>query len=98
MERSFARSKRFGYKRARWRRRWRVRIQEYLTAAIQNITVLVRYGKEQGAAAQARLAQPMPNRPLFIAHLLRLMQFAGQSLHRLTMTPLEYSDLGLERR
>jgi len=98
MERSFARSKRFGYKRARWRRRWRVQIQAYLTAAIQNIMVLVRYAKDQGAAAEARLAQPRSKRPLFIAHLLRLMQLAGQSLHRLTMTPLENSDLGLELR
>ncbi|MCP3942578.1 MAG: transposase [Desulfobacteraceae bacterium] len=42
MERSFARSIRYGYKRARWRRLWRVKIQEYMTAAVQNIMVLVR--------------------------------------------------------
>lgn len=46
MERSFARAVRLGFKRARWRRLWRVQIQEYLTAAIQNILVLVRYFKE----------------------------------------------------
>ena len=46
MERSFARAVRFGFKRARWRRLWRVRIQEYLTAAIQNIMILVHYVKE----------------------------------------------------
>jgi hypothetical protein len=50
MERSFARSVRFGFKRARWRRLWRVRIQEYLTAAIQNIMILVRNVKEPGTA------------------------------------------------
>jgi IS5 family transposase len=50
MERSFARAVRFGFKRARWRRLWRVRIQEYLTAAIQNIMILVRYVKEPGKA------------------------------------------------
>ncbi|MGB7291691.1 MAG: transposase [Thermodesulfobacteriota bacterium] len=44
MERSFARSVRYGFGRARWRRLWRVRIQEYLTAAIQNIQILMRYG------------------------------------------------------
>jgi len=44
MERSFARSKRYGYDRARWRGLWRMRIQEYLTCAIQNIQVLVKYG------------------------------------------------------
>jgi transposase len=50
MERSFARAVRFGFKRARWRRLWRVRIQEYLTAAIQNIMILVQYVKEPGSA------------------------------------------------
>ena len=32
--------------RARWRRLWRVKIQEYLIAAIQNIEVLLRYGEQ----------------------------------------------------
>jgi transposase len=50
MERSFARAVRYGFKRARWRWLWRVRIQEYLTAAIQNIMILVRYVKEPGTA------------------------------------------------
>jgi transposase len=40
-ERSFARSTRYGYKRARWRGLWRVRIQDFLVAAIQNIIVLI---------------------------------------------------------
>src|SRR4030065_1294127 len=44
MERSFARSVRYGFGRARWRGLWRVRIQEYLTAAIQNIQILMKYG------------------------------------------------------
>ena len=44
MERSFARACRFGFDHARWRGLWRVRIQEYLTATIQNIQVLMRYG------------------------------------------------------
>jgi transposase len=40
-ERSFARSTRYGYKRARWRRLWRVRVQDFLIATVQNILVLV---------------------------------------------------------
>jgi len=44
MGRSFARASRFGFDQARWRGLWRVRIQEYLTATIQNIDVLIRYG------------------------------------------------------
>lgn len=41
LERSFARSTRYGFKRARWRNLWRMEIQDYLIAAIQNITVLI---------------------------------------------------------
>lgn len=52
MERSFARGKRYGYDRARWRGLWRVLIQEYLTCAIQNIQVLVKHGYQP----QPRLA------------------------------------------
>ena len=42
-ERSFAQSKRYGYKRARWRRLWRMEIQDYLIAAVQNIMVLANH-------------------------------------------------------
>jgi hypothetical protein len=44
MERSYARGTWYGFDRARWRGLWRVEIQEYLIAAIQNIQVLLRYG------------------------------------------------------
>jgi transposase len=57
MERSFARSVPLGFKRARWRRLWRVQIQEYLTAAIQNIMVLVRHVKEPGTAISWAIKQ-----------------------------------------
>ncbi len=43
MERSFARSTRYGFDRARWRGLWRMRIQEYLTCTIQNIQVLIKH-------------------------------------------------------
>jgi transposase len=46
MERSFARGTWYGFDRARWRGLWRVQIQEYLVAAIQNIEVLLRYGEQ----------------------------------------------------
>jgi len=46
MERSYARSTRFGFDRARWRGVWKVAIQEYLIAAIQNIQILIRYAKQ----------------------------------------------------
>jgi len=53
MERSFARGKRYGYDRARWRGLWRVQIQELLTCAVQNIQVLIaRTGPRSAVHAQ----------------------------------------------
>lgn len=43
MERSYARSTRYGFDRARWRGLWKVAIQEYLICAIQNIGTLIQY-------------------------------------------------------
>jgi len=54
MERSFARAKRYGYDRARWRGLWRVRIQEYLIASIQNIQILLKHGTDPRIAVAVR--------------------------------------------
>jgi transposase len=43
MERSFARSTRYDFDHARWRGLWKMKIQEYLTCAIQNIQTLIRH-------------------------------------------------------
>jgi transposase len=45
MERSYARSTRYGFDRARWRGVRMVAIQEYLICTIQNIETLIRYTK-----------------------------------------------------
>jgi len=60
MERSFARAVRYGFKRARWRRLWRVQIQEYLTAAVQNLMTLLRHVKERGTTCGVRLPEAAP--------------------------------------
>jgi transposase len=45
VERSFAdAANNHGFKRARWRRLWRVQIQDYLIAAIQNIRIMMKRG------------------------------------------------------
>lgn len=54
MERSFARGTRYGIKRARWRGLWRVEIQEYLMAAVQNLLVLAGPRPKQAGAAERR--------------------------------------------
>ncbi len=80
MERSFARGTRYGYKRARWRRLWRVQIQEYVTAAIQNMMVLVSNIKEQSRAAQAKAVQRRPERPSVTTTFAMNQAFAGTSI------------------
>ncbi len=56
MEGSFAdAANNHGFKRSRWRRLWRQRIQDYLIAAIQNIRIWLRHGPEH-----TRGVVPMP--------------------------------------
>jgi transposase len=56
-ERSFARSTRYGYKRARWRGLWRVTIHDFLIAAIQNIMVLIKASKENISKSNSQIGQ-----------------------------------------
>lgn len=62
MERSYARSTRYGFDRARWRGLWTVAIQEYLICTIHNIETLIR-----------RATKPV-NRILCLAPLSALKQ------------------------
>ena len=57
MERSFARGTWYGFDRARWRRLWRVQIQQYLIAAVQNIEVLLRLGEHPKKGLLVRVNQ-----------------------------------------
>jgi hypothetical protein len=57
MERSFARGTWYSFDRARWRRLWRVEIQEYLIAAIQNTEVLLRYGERPKKSLSIKINQ-----------------------------------------
>lgn len=84
VERSFGDAKnRHNFKRARWRGLWRVAIQGYLIAAIQNIRILIRHlttrRKKVGAAtvgADARTEQAVAMGLLF-GILLFLRKMAG---------------------
>ncbi len=62
MERSFAQASRYGFDRARWRRLWRVQIQEYLVAAVQNIRILATHFKDQRKSKAMRVAVPHTSR------------------------------------
>lgn len=56
MERSFAHGTRFGLKRARWRGQWRVQIQDYLIAIVQNIELLIAHAWPKPRAVLAASA------------------------------------------
>ena len=68
MERSFAQATRYGFKRARWRNLWRVQIQEYLTASIQNILILIHHVKEQRPVGAIRNQEVNPKK--LLTHLV----------------------------
>lgn len=62
MEIFFDRATRYGLQHARWCRLWRVKIEEYLTATIQDLMVLLRNIKEASAALSLRAnRRPMDN-------------------------------------
>lgn len=50
-ERSYAHSTRYGFKRARWRGMWRMQIQDYLIAIVQNMKTLIRETERRAANA-----------------------------------------------
>ena len=50
-ERSFAHAGRYGYKRGRWRRLWRMEIQDFLIATIQNSQILIKHMKPKVESA-----------------------------------------------
>jgi transposase len=78
-ERSFANAKRYGYKRARWRRLWRMQIQDFLIAAIQNITVLIAQPKNKISKSNVQIEK--------IGNYLR-EQWQGYALENLLMKAL----------
>ncbi len=86
MERSFARSKRYGFDEARWRGLSRMQIQDYLICAIQNIQTLVRQPGQPRKCAAAR-ALPAERSftqalsPLMILHFA-LSGYGGYSFQR----------------
>ena len=47
-----------GFKRARWRRLWRQRIQDYLIATIQNVRILLKHSPSPLRAAASAAATP----------------------------------------
>jgi len=95
MERSFARAERYGFKRARWRRLWRVQIQEYLTATIQNIKTLVKEVSKPRTAVAARVAARNSSKRIKRSHYsLRLISDEALSSVKLFLTRIRENIFG----
>ncbi len=77
MERSFARSLRYGYKKARWRRLWKVYIQELLVATVLNILTLVR-----SDIGKTRLTKSLRRERIFLLRVALLFGLARPSGNR----------------
>ena len=91
MEGSFAdAANNHGFKRARWRRLWRQRIQDYLIAAAQNIRILLRHTSRKKRALAQALPAPTPIIRAF-HHLLNPLWALTNPLRRV---PLPRSPLG----
>lgn len=72
MEKSFAdATNNHHFKRARWRRLWRQKIQDYLIAAIQNVRILLAYQNPKRSAAMAAAASSAFNRRVFALNFLQ---------------------------
>jgi len=73
MEQSFAdATNNHHFKRARWRRLWRQKIQDYLIAAIQNVRILLAHQNPRRSAAMAAAALAAFNRRVFALNLLHV--------------------------
>ena len=71
MEGSFAdAANNHGFKRARWRRLWRQKIQDYMIAAVQNIRILLKHGVDKPMATIKA-----SNAPFFEAIIERFSAF-----------------------
>ena len=70
-----------GFKRVRWRRLWRARIQDWLIAGIQNIKILLKPRRLPAATASAALPLGLPQ--WLIRWAARLWPHAPDSLRQL---------------
>lgn len=76
-ERSFADAvNNHGFKRARWRRLWRVQIQDYMIAAIQNIRIMIKHGLKR-----AKVVAQMVVSPLFTSLATCVSRFINRIFH-----------------
>jgi len=72
-ERSFAQAKRYGFKRARWRGLWRMEIQDFLIAAIQNIAILINHADNKMSKSIEQRCKWAPDSRSWCLYRLKIM-------------------------
>jgi len=73
-----------GFKQARWRRLWRVQIQDWLIAGIQNIKILLKHRRRPAASAGAALLGATTRVSAGCAAVWRLLRRLSAPGHPLT--------------
>ena len=83
MERSYARSIRYGFDHASWRGLYKVSIQEYLICAIQNIEVLIRHMRKPLKGTMARPLKDILKQKIIRGgrYILDLIRFFMYQIH-----------------
>ena len=93
MERSYARGTWYGFDRARWRRLWRVKIQEYLVSAVQNIQVLLRYGSYLKRSPSVMMEQIKGDMTRDIRSFLDYTELMSSKIDRMVLSSCIYPRL-----
>jgi transposase len=93
MERSYARGTWYGFDRSRWRGLWRVQIQEYLIAAVQNIQVLLKYGSYLKRSPLVMMEQVKGVITRGIRFFLDIKELMNSKLGRIIPSSLNYPQL-----
>jgi transposase len=95
MERSYARGVWYGFDRARWRGLWRVQIQEYLTSAVQNIQVLLKYGSYLKRSPSVMMEQIKGAVTIGIRSFLDLKELMSSKVGRMVLLGFTYPRLSV---
>ena len=94
-ERSFAWSTRYGYKRARWRNLWRMEIQDFLIAAVQNITILIKQPKDKMSKSNVQVGQVLRNHRPKGKGYPSISSFLGLSFRKFGSYILSWPEAGI---
>lgn len=71
-----------GFKRARWRRLWRQKIQDYMIATVQNVRILLKHGKQNPTMVAAALGNSVHGLETALQRPMAPLYYLLVDLHR----------------